>query len=207
MSRSDAKEFLQRMARQYPAPQHLRRDQAAREQMLADYEQALSPFDADTLGKAWAKVVSEHRYWCWPNAGTLVAACRAFAPSEEQRRQRALDMADAYTARYFKTSQLAKLAQREGWRPQLRQYVEAAAWVQAECICGVRSIGWSPDILLPHAEDHHSSREMFVAYRPAVEQAVKHGRIRVHVPAERIRAWREQGQGREAAPRVSAAER
>jgi hypothetical protein len=90
-------------------------------------------------------------------------------------------MAEAYTARYMKTSQVAKLARREGWAGRLREYVTDVAWVQAQLICRVENVGWNARL----AEDlgrFSSSAEAVAAYRPTALKAVERGQVRVTVP-------------------------
>lgn len=183
------------MTELYLPPLHLRRDAQAQARALAAYEQALAGFDRDALQKGWDKVVAGQTYWVWPNPGTIAEACRQCAKrslptgEEEQRRQQALDLAEAYTARYLKTSHLAKLARREGWSGRLREYVADAAWVQAQLIAGVRHLGWNACL----AEDFgpfRSSQQAFEEYRQTIEPAIERGQIRVAVPKSRIRQWR-----------------
>jgi hypothetical protein len=190
--------ILEPMLELYLPPTHLRADAQARERALAAYEQALARFDRDTLQHAWDRVVADQAFWVWPNPGTIVAACRQCEPrtkppgEEEQRQAKALAMAEEYAGRYMKTSQVAKLAKREGWAIWLREYVADAAWVQAQLICKVQHIGWNAKLAdgLGHFS---SSAEAFEQYRrtPAVVNAVERGQVRIHIPAARIREWKE----------------
>ncbi len=197
MSRETVREvIIARMLALYPPPRHLREDAQARAQALAEYEQVLAGFDRDTLEKGWVKAVAENPYWAWPSAGEIAAACRLLAPrppatsDQEARREQALALADAYAAHYLRSSQLSRLARREGWEPRLAQYVRAAAWVQGQLLCGLKQISWDA-ALLAEREKFHSSQEAFAAYRQRVAPAIERGRIRVHVPVERVRQWRE----------------
>src|SRR5260370_21268175 len=139
--------ILKPMCELYLPPLHLRRDADAQERALAAYESALAPFDRDTLQRGWEKVVAQQTYWVWPNPGTIAEACRQCQPKptppsdEEQRKDKAAQMADDHVSRYMKTSHLAKLARREGWSGRLREYVTDVAWVQAQLICRVQNIG------------------------------------------------------------------
>jgi hypothetical protein len=186
----------------YPPPQHLRDDSRALTLALTSYEAALAGFDRGTLQRGWEKVVADHNFWCWPNPGLIVEACRQCEPrpkppsEEEQRRQQALEMAQAYTARYMKTSQVARLARREGWAGQLLDFVQAAAWVQAQLICQVQHIGWDTK-LTQGLGQFHTSKDAFAAYRKTVEKAVEHGHIRVTVPQARIRTWKERSRAQD----------
>jgi hypothetical protein len=187
--------ILEPMLQLYLPPLHLRADAQAQALALALYEQALAPFDRGTLERAWQQVVAHHAFWVWPNPGLIAEACRHCEsrprpPSDEEQRQaQALELAEAYTTRYLKTSQLAKLAKREGWAGWLRDYVAAAAWVQAQLICRVRNIGWDGRL----AQDlgrFHSSGDAFEAYRQTIIKPVERGQIRVHVPPSRIHRWK-----------------
>jgi hypothetical protein len=126
-----------------------------------------------------------------------VDACRRCEPrpkppsAEEKRREQALALAEAYTARYMKTSHVARLARQEGWVGRLREYVHDAAWVQAQLICRVQHIGWNAR-LASELGQFHSSNDAFAAYRKTIEKAVARGQIRVTIPPTRIRGWKEQ---------------
>jgi hypothetical protein len=186
---------LDRMVQLYPPPTHLRGDEAQTNAALAEYERVLAPFDRETLARAWDKVVAEHSFWVWPNPGLFAEACRQFAPKptapseKEQRRQQALELADHYTHRYMKMSHLAQLARAEGFEPELLAYVQAASWVQAQLIAGVRDIGWD-SVLVPDAHAYGSAREAFAAYRQSIARTVEQGRISVRVPPSIVRAWK-----------------
>lgn len=179
----------------YPPPQHLRGDCGRQAEALAAYRKALAPFDRATLATGWEHVTAEHPFWVWPNPGAIAEACRRCAPpppavSETERaRQRAVEMTDAYAARFMKTTQQATLAHAEGWAPQLAEYVREAAWVQAQLICGVRPVGFAT-ILIPADQRGRPAGEAFAAYRESIAGPVERGRIRVTVPPEQVRAWR-----------------
>jgi hypothetical protein len=91
----------------------------------------------------------------------------------------------------MKTSQVAKLARKEGWISHLREYVTDAAWVQAQLIVGVHHIGWNTQ-LSKEVGRFRSSAEAFDAYRETVRVPVESGHVRVSVPRNRIREWKEQ---------------
>jgi hypothetical protein len=189
--------ILEPMLQLYLPPLHLRADAQAQAGALALYEQALAPFDRGTLERAWQHVVANHAFWVWPNPGAIVAACQRCesrprpSSDEAQRQAQALEQAEAYTARYLKTSQLAKLARREGWAGRLNEYVAAAAWVQAQLICGVQHLGWDA-ILVRDLGRFRSSREAFEKYRNTIADPAERGHIRVHVPPSCIRRWKEE---------------
>jgi hypothetical protein len=194
-----ARDLLTRLTERYQPPSHLAMNARARAAVLADYENALSGFDAHTLGQAWQRVTAHHTSWTWPSCGELVKAAEFFAPrrrgpsEEEQKREQARELADAYTARFLEKFHLARLARHEGWLEPLKHYVEAAAWVQAQLIAGVVHVGWDAQVLLPEPIGQGGSQALFDAYRAttAVANAVARGQVRVEVPKDRIAAWKE----------------
>jgi hypothetical protein len=201
MSAQAARDLIIRMKESYDPPPHLVMNARARAGVLADYENALAGFDAHTLDQAWRRVVAQHTRWTWPTCGELVKAAEFFSPrrqgpsEEEKRRMHAKALADTYTHRFLETFHLAKLADREGWLPPLRKYVEAAAWVQAQLIAGVIHTDWNLRLLVPDQIGQGSSQELFDAYRAtfAVANAVHRGHIRVEVPKARIQQWQAEG--------------
>lgn len=188
--------ILTPMCELYLAPPHLRHNAEAQARALAAYERVLAGFDAGTLQRGWDKVIAEHDFWgTWPNPAMIAEACRQAQPKppppdQEQRRQKALDLAEAYTAQFMQTAQLAKIARREGWSGYLRGYVADAAWVQAQLIAQVKNIGWNAR-LADGLGRFHSSAEAFAAYRQTIADQVKGGQIRVSVPRARILSWKE----------------
>ena len=177
MTRAVQEIILSPMREMYLPPLHLRQNHEAQGRAMAAYERALGRFSAATLARAWDKVVAEQTYWVWPNPGVIVEACRQCEPrnkppsEEEQRQAIAHEMADQYVSRYMKTSQVAKLARREGWAGRLREYVHDVAWVQAQLICQVRHIGWDAR-LADGLGRFGSSAEAFAAYRPTIDKQV-----------------------------------
>jgi hypothetical protein len=149
MTQAIREAVIEPMLALYVPPSHLRHDGQAQEQALAAYQKALAGFDRDTLQRGWEKIVSHNTYWAWPTPAEIAQACRQCQPrpkppsEEEQRKEKALGMAEAYTAHYMKTSYLARLARQEGWAGRLREYIADAAWVQGQLIAGVHSIGWN----------------------------------------------------------------
>jgi hypothetical protein len=200
MTAEAARNLLKLLTERYQPPGHLAMNARASVAILADYEHALSGFDAHTLDQAWRRVVAQHTGWAWPSCGELVRAAEFFSPrrhgksDQEQRREQAQAMADAYTARFLEKFHLARLARREGWLPQLKQYVEGAALVQAQLIQRVVHTAWDLYVLVPDQIGQGTSQELFDAYKamPAVANAVARGQIRVEVPKPRIRQWQEQ---------------
>jgi hypothetical protein len=198
MSADAARSFLTRLIERYRPPPHLEMNARARAAALADYENALSDFDAHTLDQAWRRIVAQHTGWTWPGCGELVRAAEFFSPrrhcksEQEQRLLQAQEMADAYTARFLEKFHLAKLARQQGWLAPLQEYVAAAALVQAQLIAGVVHVGWDAQVLVPDRIGQASSQELFDAYRAttAIANAVARGKIRVDVPEARIRQWK-----------------
>ena len=178
----------------YPPPHHLRGDAKKQTEALAAYAKALAAFDGPTLAAGWELVTAEHQFWVWPNPGVVVEACRRCAPpppavgDQESRRLRADALADDYAARFMRTTHLAKLAAAGGWAAGLRAHVRAAAWVQAQIICGVRGIGF-PSELVPVESRGQSAQECFETYKKAVAGPLARGRIRVTVPPSLAREW------------------
>ncbi|OWK47334.1 hypothetical protein [Fimbriiglobus ruber] len=197
MTAADVREaVLAPLTALYPPPTHLRADERVQAVALAAYEKALAGFDRATLERGWAKVVAEQTYWVWPNPGVIAEACRQCAPPKREpseaalRRQQAQEMTDAYVTRYMKTSQVWKLAQREGWAAPLLEYVQAAAWVQAQLICKTDGIGWDT-LLIDDPDRYDSSQEAFSAYCDSVRGPVERGRIRVTIPPARVLEWKD----------------
>lgn len=186
---------LRPMLALYPPPTHLRGDQETINLALVCYEQALGRFDRATLEAGWHKTLAEQTFWVWPSPGTIAEACRrcqhrAQLPDEQkQARQRAEEMTGAYVSRFLKTSQVAKLARREGWAGQLREYLHDRAWVHAAVLCGLQEFGWNATIAADLGQ-FSSSAQAFAAYRKHIDRQVQSGQIRVRVPAARIEEWR-----------------
>ncbi len=195
MTRAVQDLILKPMQAIFPPPLHLRQDAQRRAAALAAYADALADFDAATLASAWMAVVAQHTFWCWPSAGTIAEACRRFAPpppaggEQEKLGQQAEAMADAYTARFMKTTHVARLARAGGWDAKLAEFVRDAANVQGQLICGVRGVSFA-STLVPPEQRHLSAAEFFAGYRETVAAAVECGRIRVTVPPARLREWK-----------------
>ena len=184
-----------------PPPQHLRANSEGLSLALAAYEKALARFDRQTLERGWDKIVAEQTFWCWPNPGEIADACRQCMPhprppsDEERRKQQAMDLADTYTTRYMKTSQVAKLARREGWSERLREYVYDAAWGTGPADCRWSTTLAGTRSLPREAGQFRSSYDAFEAYRQTIRRTVESGHVRVIVPRNRIREWKEQFAG------------
>jgi hypothetical protein len=196
MTRTVQDIILKPMQELYLPPLHLRHDADAQTCVLDAYAKALAPFDADTLQRAWQKVIAEQTNWIWPSCGSIAAVCRQCQPKpappseEERRREKALQMADDYAAQFMKTSHLANLATREGWSGRLREYVYDAAWVQAQLLCHVRDVSFSTN-LIESPSRFHSSREAFAAYCQTIGHSTERGEIHIGVPPARIQEWQE----------------
>jgi hypothetical protein len=192
-----------------PPPTHLRGDAEAQKQFLADYEQVLSGWSQEVLEAAWPDVLSRQEFWIWPRPQQIHDACKQIASqrqqpiNHEERRREAEELANRYTHKYLRRSQLAKLAEKEGWITSLTHFVQESAWVQAQLLCKVSSIGWDTSIAA-HLGEFHSSQEAFNAFRQTVAGAIRRGRIEVHVPPALIRAWKDEVQNSLDKPRHSA---
>lgn len=211
MSRRDVEEAVIRpMLRTYSPPRHLRYHSAddpdAREEALEQYCQALEAYDREVLEWAWRKVRAAHEYNVWPTPAKLVQAAelclpRPRLPSEtQQTRQRAWERAEAYAGQFMKRRQLGRSARREGWAGELRGYVQAVAWVQAQLIEGLVKEGISLPTELTQAGSYRSSREALVACQEAFADQVAAGEIDVHVPRSLIERWKSQAAERGPAP-------
>jgi hypothetical protein len=211
MSSRDVEEAVIRpMQRAYSPPRHLRYydadDPGARDEALRQYYDALAGYDRDTLHRAWQKVRAEHEYNVWPTPAKLVQAAelclpRPRPPSEtEQKRQRAWERAEAYADQFMKRRQLAKVARRDGWAGELRGYVQAAAWVQAQLMEGLEKEGISLPSELSRAGSYRSSREALVACQEAFAGPVAAGEIDVQVPTGHIEQWKRQAAERRPMP-------
>jgi hypothetical protein len=147
---------------------------------LADYEKALSGFDAYTFNQPGAESSPSTR----AGPGRAVASRRNAASVPG-------NLADAYVTHFLEKFHLAQLARRESWLPQLKQHVGSAAWAQAQLIAGVLNVAWDAQVLLPDRQG--TSQQLFDAWRstPAVANAIYRGQVRVDVPLARIQAWKE----------------
>ena len=158
--------ILKPMQEIYLPPLHLRHDADAQARALDAYAAALAPFDGDTLQRAWENVVARQTYWVWPAAARSSRPAGNASPGrrrpaeEEQRKAKALDMADDYATQFMKTSHLAKLAAREGWSGRLRDYVTDAAFVQAQLLCHVRNVSFSTNLIENPGRFHSSQRSI-----------------------------------------------
>jgi hypothetical protein len=183
-----------------PAPLHIRGKPAAIETLLNVYRHALAGFERETLEKAWLKVAASQDYWCWPMPETLVKAAKHFHdlahPFDPRQTDAWVDKAqaltDAYVKRFMLTTQTAVRAREGGYEAALKEYVEAASWVQAQFIVGRHNVGYSACVLSGPKADGEEKAEFFEKAR---EQA-KSGHIRVNIPPAKIEAWKQLGQGR-----------
>jgi hypothetical protein len=189
------------MRAMYPAPLHLRHDAEAERLTLDTYRRGLARFERPVLERAWQRVAERNDYWTWPKLSELARACgecqkkaEATEPPAEPWAEKAASLVYAYRKRFMETSQTATRAKTEGWAEQLRQYVDEAAWVQAQYLCGRKDVGYSSTVLVGRGEP---SAEFFERAR---DQAVR-GFIRVSVPPSMAEDWRrecvaERGRGR-----------
>lgn len=201
--------ILEPMLALYPPPVHLRQSPRALALALDVYRRGLSRFERPVLEQAWQKVVCANEFWTWPKLADLVKACEQCHKQEQKalggqshdvRIERANDLAYAYRKRFMQTSPLAARAWQEGFERALAEYVQAAAWVQAQMIAGCPHVGYSDHTLFDYThtrrEELEERKEAFFA--KAKEQAAK-GHVRVTVPVWMIEVWKRscaQGEGR-----------
>jgi hypothetical protein len=191
--------LLARMQAELPPPTHLRADTRAREMFLADYERVLAPWPEEVLDAAWPVVLARLEFWIWPRPQQILDACKQIVghvrpPSTlEQRRTRALGLADRYFRDYRRRSLLARRAAAEGWLEPLLHFVRESAWVQAQLLAEVTPLGWDAS-LARHLGKFHSSAEAFAAFRWTIAGAVDRGRIEVRVPPSLLREWKTRSQ-------------
>lgn len=206
MTREVDEHIIRPMGATFLPPKHLRHDHELREEALGQYRRALAPFDEETLALAWEHVRGEHTYHIWPTPAEFVAAARLLSaksdgPSEEERkRERARVAAEAYVARYRKTSAVFARAAEEGWSGPLADYVAACAWAQAQLIAGVRDVGFD-SMVLAGVGPAGSAREGFAAYRDTVRSQIESGKIAVRIPKALALAWKEATERSETSPR------
>ena len=167
----------------------------ARSNVERQYLEALAGFSPATLSKAWAKVRADTAAsFGWPLPGKFVQACRMYenptVMSEDGlKRARAADLADAYAARFRRTSKLARAAEEEGWLGRLLDYVSSAAWVQAQMIEGARPIGFS-SVLIPDEATPANARDALDDYVRSLTKQITSGTIRVAVPKAKVERWK-----------------
>lgn len=212
MSREDVEEVVLRpMRRVYLPPRHLRcydrDDPDAMEEALEQYRQALAGYDRPVLEAAWRRVRAGHDFSIWPTPAKFVQAAELSLPrprpptQSDLRRQRALDRAEEYTARFMKQRRVARLAREEGWANRLRGYVHASAWVQAQLIDGLDREG----ITLPSDLTRHSgcrsTAEALAWSKEAFAKQVGSGEIDVPVPEQLVEGWKGEAAAAGPAPR------
>lgn len=192
--------ILRPMRAIYPPPVHLRGDPDALRLALDTYRRGLARFERPVLEAAWQLAAEGNEYWTWPKLSDLIGHAQEIKrqeqrrngtgrPASDERIEQAVALSDAYTRSFMKSSRLAGRSKAEGWERQLRAYVQEAAWVQAEFICGVPAVGYSATLFnYPHisAEECREQAETFLT--AAREQAEK-GHIRVHVPPRMVQQW------------------
>src|ERR1700676_3494247 len=153
--------IIKPMVATLPPPRHARGDPAAIETLLNVYRRALDRFDRAVLDQAWQKAAAEQDYWLWPMPQALIQAAEhfhklahPFDPREADAWvERAQGLTDAYVKRFIKTSQAAIRAREGGYEAALKEYVRAAAWVQAQSIEGREGLGYSAHVLFGRQPD------------------------------------------------------
>src|ERR1700733_2065902 len=166
-----------------PAPLHVRNKPAAIETLLNVYRHALASFERETLEKAWLKVAASQDYWCWPMPETLVKAAKHFHdlahPFDPRQTdawvEKAQALTDAYVKRFMLTTQTAVRAREGGYAAALKEYVEAASWVQAQMIVGRHNVGYSACVLSGPKADGDEKAEFFTRCR--AQAATEHIRV------------------------------
>jgi hypothetical protein len=186
------------MQEAFPPPVNLRGNPRGIGIALAYYRAALEPFDAETLDRAWLKAASENRYRKWPECAEILAAAReikkgrAAGATKEEWVERALGLADAYVRRFMKGSRAGESARAGGYAGEMKAYVEAVAWVQAQYLVGRKDVAYTSGAIFGR---ERPDDEFF---RRAKAQADS-GYIQVRIPHVLIERWRrgaEKGLGR-----------
>lgn len=189
--------ILKPMRQLYPAPRHLRGDEDAFEAALTAYRQALSRFDSAVLRRTWQRVVETNELWCWPKIGELVRAAEQFDRQSHPLAQaddwveRAQTRADGYVRKFLKSNRHATRAREGGYEGSLRQYVAAAAWVQAQMIEGREGVGYDHAVLFPGPRDEAAEGRWFAEAR----ERASAGEIDVVVPRSLVARWRQEAEG------------
>jgi hypothetical protein len=191
------------MTATFPPPTHLRGKPHAIEAALTVYRRALGRFERPVLEQAFQKTAAENEYVMWPKCAALLKAAEHFhrlahphARDADAWVEKAAEMADAYVRRFMKASTHAARAREGGYEPEVRRYVEAASWVQAQYLLGRSGVAYDGlalfgDRLCRDEKEREREAEFFEKAR---EQAAR-GSIRVHVPAEMVRRWQRQAEG------------
>jgi hypothetical protein len=180
------------MCRLYKPPRHLQASEDTAEEALKEYRRALAPFDADILEQAWRQVVRRHGFWCWPGVADIVVAAeqarRDVHPAGQPQAwfDRAEALTDAYVRKFMKASAHAARAREGSYERELKRYVQAAAWPQAQVIAG-RTDGQSYEsaVLFQDGEDAGQRDAWFERARKQAET----GQIRVTVPPALVTRW------------------
>jgi hypothetical protein len=187
--------LLRLMQNAYDPPKAIRgRPEAIRER-LRIYRDALAPFDAHVLDRAWLEAAGRHHFEQWPDCAEIlkaaerlhaVACPKTAAKSWDEEKAGALR--DAYVQKFMRHSQYAERARSGGYEREMARYVEAAAHVQSQMICGRHGEGYEHGVLFPGRErDKAAENEFFARAR---EQAAT-GAIRVRIPLALIERWKE----------------
>ena len=111
----------------------------------------------------------------------FVKAAKTSKLTDDPRKTEAMQMAEDYTTQFMKRRKVARVAKEEGWAGNLRRYVHASAWVQAQAIQGLDGISWDSGAI--------GDRDDLTAILK--RKNVKDGKIDVTVPEDRQEGWRE----------------
>ena len=181
----------------FPPPVHLRGDAEAQRLALDTYRRGLTRFERPELERGWQNVAEGNGYWCWPTLAELARACgqcrkeaQAAEPVAEPWAEKAAGMAYAYRKRFMETSQTAARAKAEGWAEPLKAYVDEAAWVQAQYLCGRKDVGYNSTVLFGRGATASDCRERAAEFFERARDQAERGFIRVNVPPSMAEGWK-----------------
>lgn len=196
MTTEDVQEaIIKPMLMAFPPPTHLRGNRYAIAETLNTYRRALSRFERPVLELAWQKAAAEAEYRIWPSCPAIVKAAEHFnarlhppPKNPDAWVDKAQVMASDHAKKFMKTSQAAVRARAGGYQAELKQYVEAVAWVQSQLLLGRRGLAYTSTVLFQNGEGPEERESWF----DKIHEQVASGTIRVHVPSALVRRWKEQ---------------
>src|SRR5262249_34842145 len=116
---------------------------------LGVYRRALGRFERPVLEQAFQKASAENEYVMWPKCAALLTAAEHFhrlahphGRDADAWVEKATQMVDAYVRRFMKASTYAARAREGGYEREVRRYVEAASWVQAQYLLGRSGVAY-----------------------------------------------------------------
>lgn len=194
----DVEAFIARMNGRYSPTRRLQADEDALNAAVDDYRRVLARFDKPTMEAAWRLIVERHDSWCWPHVNDVLQACkearRAAQPAEQAWVEQATAMSDEYTRRFIKTSAVAVKARQGGFEQELKEFVRAVSWVQAQLIIRPDA-GVAFESAVLFGGDLPRDREAEEEFFEKARVQARSGHIRVHVPMAKIKRWAEEAQG------------